>query len=78
MRNDVRTAVQDLPSIAQDLGMTMPQLAMAWVMSNPAVSSAIVDTSLPQPAGGDGQGIEIAPGLRRHVRRRHRSGRRRE
>ena len=40
MRDDVLTA--------QDLGLTMPQLAIAWVLRNPAVSSAIVGASRPE------------------------------
>ena len=48
MRGDVLTAVQALRPIAQDLGLTMPQLAIAWVLRNPAVSSAIVGASRPE------------------------------
>ena len=48
MRDDVLTAVQALRPIAQDLGLTMPQLAIAWVLHNPAVSSAIVGASRPE------------------------------
>ena len=48
MRDDVLTAVQALRPIAQDLGLTMPQLAIAWVLRNPAGSSAIVGASRPE------------------------------
>lgn len=48
MRDDVLTAVQALRPIAQDLGLTMPQLAIAWVLRSPAVSSAIVGASRPE------------------------------
>ena len=48
MRDDVLTAVQALRPIAQDLGLTMPQMAIAWVLRNPAVSSAIVGASRPE------------------------------
>ena len=48
LRDDVLTAVQALRPIAQDLGVTMPQLAIAWVLRNPAVSSAIVGASRPE------------------------------
>lgn len=48
MRDDVLTAVQALRPIAQDLELTMPQLAIAWVLRNPAVSSAIVGASRPE------------------------------
>ena len=45
--NPVLSAVQRLRPIADDLGLTLPQLAVAWVLQNPAVSSAIVGASHP-------------------------------
>ena len=36
--------VDDLKSVAAKLGKTMPQLALRWVLSNPAVSTALVGT----------------------------------
>ena len=36
--------VEDLKDIAQNRGKTMPQLALRWVLSNPAVSVALVGT----------------------------------
>jgi aryl-alcohol dehydrogenase-like predicted oxidoreductase len=41
-------AVEQLQPIAGDLGLTMPQLALAWVLRRPAVSSAIVGASRPE------------------------------
>ena len=55
MRDDVLTAVQALRPIAQDLGLTMPQLAIAWVLRNPAVSSAIVGASRPEQLADTGR-----------------------
>jgi len=40
--------VQDLKPIAADLGLSMAQLAVAWVLQNPNVGSAIVGASRPQ------------------------------
>ena len=48
MRDDVLTAVQNLKPIAADLGITMGQLAIAWVLQNPNVASAIVGASRPE------------------------------
>ncbi|MEO8194774.1 MAG: aldo/keto reductase family protein [Gemmatimonadales bacterium] len=49
LRSDaVLTAVQDLRPIAARLGLTMAQMAIAWVLREPAVSSAIVGASRPQ------------------------------
>ncbi|MDD2857671.1 MAG: aldo/keto reductase family protein [Candidatus Nanopelagicales bacterium] len=45
MRDDVLTAVQLLVPIAQELGITPAQLAIAWVLAQPNVSSAIVGAS---------------------------------
>lgn len=41
-------AVQRLKPIAGDLGLTMPQLALAWVLRRAEVSSAIVGASRPE------------------------------
>ncbi|BBD60582.1 aldo/keto reductase [Nostoc sp. HK-01] len=42
------TAVQKLKSIAQDLGLSMPQLALAWILRDERVSSAIIGASRPE------------------------------
>ncbi|HZK78872.1 MAG TPA: aldo/keto reductase family protein [Gemmatimonadaceae bacterium] len=49
LRSDATlTAVQDLKPIAAQLGITMAQLALAWVLRDPNVASAIVGASKPQ------------------------------
>ena len=47
MREDVLTAVQKLAPVAKDAGLTMSQLAIAWVLQNPNVSSAIMGATKP-------------------------------
>jgi aryl-alcohol dehydrogenase-like predicted oxidoreductase len=47
MRDDVLTAVQRLKPLAEQAGLTMAQLAVAWVLQNPNVSSAIVGATKP-------------------------------
>jgi aryl-alcohol dehydrogenase-like predicted oxidoreductase len=47
MRDDVLTAVQKLKPIADQAGITMSQLSVAWVLQNPNVSSAIVGATKP-------------------------------
>jgi aryl-alcohol dehydrogenase-like predicted oxidoreductase len=47
MRDDVLTAVQRLRPLAEQAGLTMAQLAVAWVLQNPNVSSAIVGATKP-------------------------------
>ena len=47
MNNDVLEAVQRLRPIADGVGLTLSQLAVAWVLQNPNVSSAIIGASKP-------------------------------
>ncbi|MBB2911912.1 aryl-alcohol dehydrogenase-like predicted oxidoreductase [Streptosporangium becharense] len=46
--DDVLTRVQELKPIADELGLTMAQLAVAWVLQNPNVASAIIGASRPE------------------------------
>ncbi|MEV4168961.1 aldo/keto reductase family protein [Nonomuraea sp. NPDC049709] len=48
MNDDVLARVQELKPIAADLGLSMAQLAIAWVLQNPNVSSAIVGATRPE------------------------------
>ena len=48
LNDDVLTRVQALRPIADDLGISMAQLAIAWVLHNPNVASAIVGASRPE------------------------------
>ncbi|HEX3692527.1 MAG TPA: aldo/keto reductase family protein [Solirubrobacteraceae bacterium] len=48
MQDPVLEAVQRLQPIAEDAGMTMPQLALAWVLRQDNVASAIVGASRPE------------------------------
>ncbi|MEY2841470.1 MAG: hypothetical protein RLY74_611 [Actinomycetota bacterium] len=48
MRDEVLTAVQRLKPIAKNEGLTLAQLAVAWVLQNPNVSSAIIGASKPE------------------------------
>ncbi len=46
--DEVLTAVQGLRPVADDLGITMAQLAIAWVLANENVAGAIVGASRPE------------------------------
>ena len=48
MHDDVLARVQRLKPIADQAGLSLAQLAVAWVLANPAVSSAIVGASRPE------------------------------
>ncbi|MDN4172924.1 aldo/keto reductase family protein [Nocardioides sp. SOB77] len=48
MQDDVLTRVQQLRPIAEEAGLSMSQLAVAWVLQNDNVSSAIIGASRPE------------------------------
>jgi aryl-alcohol dehydrogenase-like predicted oxidoreductase len=48
LRDDVLNAVAKLEPVAAEAGLTMAQLAVAWVLQNPNVSSAIVGATRPE------------------------------
>ena len=48
MKDDVLTRVQALKPIADDLDLTMAQMAVAWVLQNDNVSAALVGASRPE------------------------------
>ena len=47
MREEVLVAVQNLKPIAESLDLTMSQLALAWALANPNVSSVIMGATKP-------------------------------
>jgi aryl-alcohol dehydrogenase-like predicted oxidoreductase len=48
LTDDTLTRVQNLAPIAGDLGLSLAQLAVAWVLQNPNVSAALVGASRPE------------------------------
>ncbi|WP_020671461.1 aldo/keto reductase family protein [Amycolatopsis nigrescens] len=48
LRDEVLTAVAKLEPLAQQAGLSLAQLAVAWVLQNPNVASAIVGASRPE------------------------------
>src|SRR5215213_9254417 len=48
MRPEVLRAVQQLKPIAAEAGLTLPQFALAWVLREPNVASAIIGASRPE------------------------------
>ncbi|WP_084130552.1 aldo/keto reductase family protein [Demequina sp. NBRC 110055] len=61
MNDDVLTRVQNLQPIADELGLTMAQLAIAWVLQNSNVSAAIIGASRPEQVTDNAKasGVEI-------------------
>ncbi|MGH3760504.1 aldo/keto reductase family protein [Actinophytocola sp.] len=48
LRDDVLERVQQLKPIAEDVGLSMAQLAVAWVLQNKNVASAIIGATRPE------------------------------
>lgn len=48
MNDDTLTAVQRLKPVADEAGLTMAQLAIAWVLQNPNIAAALVGASRPE------------------------------
>ncbi len=65
MKDDVLTGVQALKPVAEELGLTPAQLAVAWVLQNPNVASALIGASRPEQVTENvaAAGVTIAPEL---------------
>ncbi|MFI1381229.1 aldo/keto reductase family protein [Embleya sp. NPDC020886] len=48
LTDDVLTRVQQLRPLAEEAGLSLAQLAVAWVLQNPNVSAAIIGASRPE------------------------------
>ncbi|GAB3351219.1 aldo/keto reductase family protein [Modestobacter lapidis] len=48
LRDDVLTRVQQLRPVADEVGLSMAQLSIAWVLQNPNVAAAIIGASRPE------------------------------
>ncbi|MGH9246607.1 MAG: aldo/keto reductase family protein [Acidimicrobiales bacterium] len=69
MSDDVLGRVQQLEPLASDSGMTMAQLAVAWVLQNDNVSSAIIGASRPEQVveNAKASGVKLDPELLRRI-----------
>jgi aryl-alcohol dehydrogenase-like predicted oxidoreductase len=65
MGDDVLTAVARLQPIAEQAGLSMAQLAVAWVLQNSNVSAAIIGASRPEQVRDNvkASGVRLEPGL---------------
>lgn len=63
MTDDVLTRVQELRPIAEELNLSMPQLAIAWVLQNDNVAAALVGASRPGQVAENvkASGVRIPP-----------------
>ena len=62
MNDDVLGRVQALAPIAADLGLSMAQLAVAWVLQNANVAAAIIGASRPEQVAENvkASGVELS------------------
>jgi aryl-alcohol dehydrogenase-like predicted oxidoreductase len=60
VRTPVLEAVQRLRPVAEQAGVTMPQLALAWVLRQANVASAIVGASRPEQVHANASGSGVA------------------
>jgi aryl-alcohol dehydrogenase-like predicted oxidoreductase len=63
LTDETLTRVQGLRPIADDLGLSMAQLAVAWVLANDNVSAALVGASRPEQVAENvkAAGVELTP-----------------
>lgn len=69
LEDDVLERVQRLRPIADGLGLTMPQLALAWILREANVASAIVGASRPEQLRDNAaaSGVELDDGTLRAI-----------
>lgn len=69
MRDEIFDSVQLLKPIASDLGITMSQMAIAWVLANPGVSAAIIGASKPAQVKENvkASGIKLTPDVMKAI-----------
>jgi aryl-alcohol dehydrogenase-like predicted oxidoreductase len=65
MTPEILTRVQGLRPLAGEAGLTMPQLAIAWVLQNDNVASALVGASRPEQVADNvkAAGVSLEPAL---------------
>jgi len=51
--------VEQLKPIAADLGLTMAQMALAWVLRRPEVASAIIGASRPEQVADNVRALDV-------------------
>ena len=63
LADDVLTAVQNLKPVADEAGLDLAQLAVAWVLANPNVSAAIIGASRPEQVVSNAKaaGVSLSP-----------------
>jgi len=65
LKDPVLAAVQQLTPLAREAGLSMAQLALAWVLQNNNVSAAIIGASRPEQVieNAKAAGVKLEAGL---------------
>jgi len=69
MTDDVLNRVQQLKPVAEGVGLSLAQLAVAWVLQNPNVASAIIGASRPEQVKENvkAAGMKLSPEVMRRI-----------
>ena len=69
LTEDVLTRVEQLRPLAAEVGLSMSQLAIAWVLQNPNVSSAIIGATRPEQVRENvkASGVKLDASLMRRI-----------
>ncbi|MFL6063676.1 MAG: aldo/keto reductase family protein [Friedmanniella sp.] len=69
MKDDVLERVQQLKPVADEAGLSMAQLAIAWVLQNDNVATAIIGASRPEQVfdNVEAAGVTLEPELMRRI-----------
>ncbi len=69
LTDEILTAVQQLRPIAEEAGLTLSQLAIAWTLQNPNVSAAIIGATRPEQVTENAKaaGVRLDPAAMRRI-----------
>jgi aryl-alcohol dehydrogenase-like predicted oxidoreductase len=69
LADDLLTRVQELKPVADEAGLSLAQLAVAWTLQNPNVSAAIIGASRPEQVreNAGAAGVTLDAGLLRRI-----------
>jgi aryl-alcohol dehydrogenase-like predicted oxidoreductase len=69
MTEELLTRVQELRGVADEAGLTMAQLAVAWTLQNPNVAAAIIGATRPEQVRDNvgASGVRLDEGLLRRI-----------
>jgi aryl-alcohol dehydrogenase-like predicted oxidoreductase len=69
LADDVLTRVEGLRPVAAEAGLSMSQLAVAWVLQNPGVSAAIIGATRPEQVRENvkASGVKLDEGVLRRI-----------